>query len=247
MLGSTLEIEVLGDTHCHTYGIEYRPLHEWLSQGPGMVFPVKPPYLWTGAGVYAEFVIRGHTFQIEGDPFDEALWISPKDGQPHPAEMEEIRQHLEKFTPKTWSTILKDSFPWFSPYYAPDRVKPGDVLMTTAFLLLVLLYGLPDVHGFDLILKWFVFPIDFLTSFLIGLASSWFYHRKHRPTAMESHYIRCWWGFIGSVIAWPLCLIFRPSVAHLAFFTINWSAGLLLAFHVHRRLRKFQKPTQGLE
>lgn len=93
---STWEVQVYGDTYCEVYGIEYRPLYQCLSQLPGVVLPRKPYYLWTGIGVYAEFVLGGHTFQIEGDPWDDGLCIRPKDGLIHKEEVHAIREHLER-------------------------------------------------------------------------------------------------------------------------------------------------------
>lgn len=96
-----MKIDAQGGTQCQLYGFEYRPLCKCLGQLPGVVFPRKPPFFWTGSGVYAEFVLRGHTFQIEGDPFDDALWISPKDKLAHPEEVRDIHEHLERFISKT--------------------------------------------------------------------------------------------------------------------------------------------------
>jgi hypothetical protein len=97
LCSSPIKVQVYGDTNCQVYGIEYRPLYNCLSRLPGVIFPRKPNYFWTGSGVYTEFVLRGHEFQIEGDPFDDALWISPKDERAHPQEIEEIRKHIERF------------------------------------------------------------------------------------------------------------------------------------------------------
>lgn len=95
-LSPTREVQVYGDTHCEVYGIEYRPLYQCLLRLPGVVLPRKPHYLWTGLGVYAEFVLGGHTFQIEGDPWDGGLCISPQDGLSHKEEVYAIREHLKR-------------------------------------------------------------------------------------------------------------------------------------------------------
>ena len=95
-LSSPWELQVYGNTHCKVYGIKHRPLYRCLAGLPGVVLPRKPHYLWTGAGVYAEFVLGGNTFQIEGDPWDEGLWIVPKDAVEHAEEMQAIRDHLER-------------------------------------------------------------------------------------------------------------------------------------------------------
>lgn len=100
-LSATREVQVYGDTHCEVYGIEYRPLYQYLSRLPGAVLPRKPHYLWTGLGVYAEFVLGGHLFQIKGDPWDDGMLISPQDGLPHKEEMHAIREHLERYRTKS--------------------------------------------------------------------------------------------------------------------------------------------------
>ncbi|GEP46346.1 hypothetical protein [Brevifollis gellanilyticus] len=84
------------DTHGYIYGINYRPLYAHITRIPGVILPRRPHYLWTGSGTYAEFILNGHTIQIEGDPYEDALWISPKDGQPHPDEIRNICEHLEQ-------------------------------------------------------------------------------------------------------------------------------------------------------
>lgn len=100
LLAYPMKIEVYGDTNCQVYGIEYRPLYDCLSHLSDVVFPRKPPHFWTGSGIYAEFVLHGHVFQIESDPFDDALWISPKDKLAHPEEIRDIREHIERFVSK---------------------------------------------------------------------------------------------------------------------------------------------------
>ncbi len=96
LVTTPFEIQAFGNTHCKVYGLECRPLYQSLSQLPDVILPRKPHYLWTGSGVYAEFVFGGHTFQIEGDPWDEGLWIAPKDEVEHAEEMRAIREHLEQ-------------------------------------------------------------------------------------------------------------------------------------------------------
>ena len=85
-----------GNTRCRVEGVEYRRLYQVISLMPGVALPREPRYFWTGSGVYAEFVWKGHTFQIEGDLWDASLWIIPKDGQSHPDEIREILEHLER-------------------------------------------------------------------------------------------------------------------------------------------------------
>jgi hypothetical protein len=94
---SPLEIQVFGSTHCKVYGLEYRTLYQCLSQLPCVVLPRKPHYLWSGEGIYAEFILNGHTFQIEGDSWDGGLWIATKDELEHADEMRAIRKHVERW------------------------------------------------------------------------------------------------------------------------------------------------------
>jgi threonine dehydrogenase-like Zn-dependent dehydrogenase len=91
-----VKVEETNGANCRVTGLNYRSLHAALSQLPGAVFPTKPSFFWFGAGVYAEFTLQGSTFQIEADPFEDALWISTKDKLDHPEEIRTIREHLEK-------------------------------------------------------------------------------------------------------------------------------------------------------
>lgn len=95
-----MKIEEIGGKNCQAIGLNYRPLYERLTCLPGVFLPQEPSYFWTGAGIYAEFILNGHTFQIEADPFEDALWISPKDGHAHPEELRAIQEHLQKLSAK---------------------------------------------------------------------------------------------------------------------------------------------------
>ena len=39
---------------------------------------------------------------------------------------------------------------------------------------------------------------------------------------------------LGGLVSLPLCLIFRPSVAHLAFILFTFGLGPVVAFHSYR-------------
>jgi hypothetical protein len=97
LFNSPFELQVFGDSHCKVYGVEYEPLCECLSQLPCVVRQLKPRYLRMGAGTYAAFDFNGHMFEIEGDAWDEGLWIVPKDGVEHAEEMRMICGHLEQW------------------------------------------------------------------------------------------------------------------------------------------------------
>lgn len=91
-----VKVEMQSDACCRVEGLQHRPLHRCLAQLPGTSFDRKPRCFWTGSGVYAEFGFKGHVFVIEGDPWDDSLWICSKDELGHAEEMQEIREHLEK-------------------------------------------------------------------------------------------------------------------------------------------------------
>ncbi|WP_449068499.1 hypothetical protein [Prosthecobacter sp.] len=94
---SSPKVEVHGGTSCSVEGLEYRSLYRCLGRLPGVTFARKPRYFWTGSGVYAEFVFRGHAFLIESDSFDGALWICSKDELAHADEIRDIGEHIETF------------------------------------------------------------------------------------------------------------------------------------------------------
>lgn len=90
------KVEAFGDSHSKVYGLQHRLLYQCLAQLPGVVLPRTPRHFWSGSGVYAEFVLGGHVFQIEGDVWDDGLWVCAKDEQVHAEEMRVIREHLER-------------------------------------------------------------------------------------------------------------------------------------------------------
>jgi len=47
---------------------------------------------------HAEFRFHDLMFQVDdgGDICGDGLWITPKDGLPHPVELREIREHVER-------------------------------------------------------------------------------------------------------------------------------------------------------
>ncbi len=96
LLLTAVKVEDHGGTSCQVTGVDYRPLANCIAQIPGVVFPQKPSHLWSGLGVYTEFVLRGHMFQIEADPWDGSLWIAPKDDTRHPDELLNILEHVKK-------------------------------------------------------------------------------------------------------------------------------------------------------
>jgi hypothetical protein len=77
-------------------GITYRGLCRYLSELPDVVFTRRPRFFWSGEDVGADFTFRGLAFEIETDGWDGALWILAKDKEAHLAEMQELREHIER-------------------------------------------------------------------------------------------------------------------------------------------------------
>ena len=77
-----------------TYGYLCRA----VSGVSGVVFTQKRRFFWSASNVGAEFVFRGHAFEIETDQWDGALWILAKDKQKHEIEMKELRDAVERFS-----------------------------------------------------------------------------------------------------------------------------------------------------
>jgi hypothetical protein len=74
-----------------------------IAELPGVAFTQKPRLLGSGALPHAEFRFRDLMFQVDdgGDTGGDGLWITPKDGLPHPVELREIREHVERLVLQT--------------------------------------------------------------------------------------------------------------------------------------------------
>jgi len=77
-------------------GITRWQLCKHLAQIPGVVFIPRPSLIGSSARSIAEFTFREIQFQVDdgGDTGGDGLWIAPTDGSAHPAELREIREHL---------------------------------------------------------------------------------------------------------------------------------------------------------
>ncbi len=126
---------------------------------------------------------------------------------------------------------------WFS---TPTRIERGDVLFSAAVFLAALLWAPDSViqrMNTDWLLGFFLLPFTFFT----GVASSWIFYRDNDSNRLDPFYIRAWWSLLGGLIALPFCLLFRPSVAHLAFIAFTFGSGPVLAFHAYRRITKHKR------
>jgi hypothetical protein len=79
-------------------GVSKRRLCSYLSTLSGIVFTRKPRLIGSGAYPHAEFTFRSVDFKMDdgGDMGGDGLWFMAKDKLPHPAELRELRDHIEK-------------------------------------------------------------------------------------------------------------------------------------------------------
>jgi hypothetical protein len=75
--------------------IGFRELCRAVESVPGVAFTRRRRFFWSGEDVGAEFTFRGHSFVIETDGWDGALWIITKGGQRYPDEMQILRDAVE--------------------------------------------------------------------------------------------------------------------------------------------------------
>lgn len=79
-------------------GVSRGRLCRHILQVSGAVFTCRPRLLASGAKPIVEFGFRGVQFQVVdgGDTGRDGLWISANDELPHPAELSELREHLNR-------------------------------------------------------------------------------------------------------------------------------------------------------
>ncbi len=121
---------------------------------------------------------------------------------------------------------------WFS---TPKRVEVGDVALSTVVATAALLFcsdrWLASTH-----VTW---PLGLFLLPLFGFGgfvSAWLFYRRQPRSVTDPFYIRAWWSLIGGLVALPVCLLFRPVAAPLAFIAFTFGLGPVIGFHVYRRL-----------
>ena len=95
----TPKVKVYNPDHSFVVsGVTRWRLCGYISKLPGIVFTRKPWLLGSSAEPFGEFRFREIAFQVDdgGDMGGDGLWVSPQDGLPHPLELREIREHIEK-------------------------------------------------------------------------------------------------------------------------------------------------------
>ena len=79
-------------------GVTRWRLCKHISEIPGVVFTRRPWLLGTSAKPIGEFTFRDVDFKVDDgrDTGGDGLWVTAKDELPHPAELREIREHLNQ-------------------------------------------------------------------------------------------------------------------------------------------------------
>ncbi len=77
-------------------GTSYARLCRYLAQMSGVSFTLRRRFFWSCHDVAAEFTFRGHTFLVDTDQFDYALWILTTDRQSPLPEMQILREHIQQ-------------------------------------------------------------------------------------------------------------------------------------------------------
>ena len=73
-------------------------------------------FFWSAAYVGAEFTFKCHTFTINTDEWDGALWIITKDRLRHPDEMQFLRDAVEAageergLLANLWRSLITETF-----------------------------------------------------------------------------------------------------------------------------------------
>jgi len=77
-------------------GFSYGRLCKYVLQLPGVSFTRRRRFFWWSDSVGAQFTFGGHSFEIETDPWDGALWILPRGSGDHQDEFRKMREHFQK-------------------------------------------------------------------------------------------------------------------------------------------------------
>ena len=127
---------------------------------------------------------------------------------------------------------------------APKSLKIGDVALSVGVALAVLLLPSDNcLRGNEV--DWTMGLILFPVTLAAGLCSAWLYYRRHEITSIDPFSIRAWWSLISGLVALPVCLVFRPSVAPFAFAMLMFGAGPVAGFHIWCRITGCKRARPG--
>ena len=71
-------------------------LYQSIDSMSGVVFTDKRKFFLFSDNIHAEFTFEGHCFQIQPDPWENGLWVHPKDENGTYSEIDKVREWVEK-------------------------------------------------------------------------------------------------------------------------------------------------------
>ena len=120
---------------------------------------------------------------------------------------------------------------------APEGLKTRHVVAGVVLSLAVFLLP-PDSFFQGMNADWVAGLILFPVTLIVGFCSAWHYYGRHDTSSIDPFYLRAWWSLISGMVGLPVCLLFRPSVAALAFCFLTFGAGPVAGFHLSRRITR---------
>ena len=124
-----------------------------------------------------------------------------------------------------------------NPFVPPTQITTRDVALSSVILVALLLLA-PESKLRDTIIPWSHSLLLFPVFLLCGLFSAWLFYGRHPRNEIDPFYIRAWWCLGSGLVALPVCLIFRPAAAHLAFLALVFGLGPVIGFHLYRRFTR---------
>lgn len=79
-------------------GLKFTRLCRDIAGVPGVTFTDKRRFFWSSDSLQAAFSFKGHDFRIEPDPWDDALWVVPKDSEATYSEIQDVFHLLASST-----------------------------------------------------------------------------------------------------------------------------------------------------
>jgi hypothetical protein len=115
------------------------------------------------------------------------------------------------------------------------KLSRTEIFVSIVPLLAALLLG-PDKWFQTMNINWLLGLFLLPVFFGCGLLSAWLFYRKNESSAIDPFFVRSWMSLLGGLVALPICLVFRPSVADLAFIALNFGLGPILGFPHYRSI-----------
>ena len=77
------------------FGTSFTGVCRAVAECPGVAFTDRRHFFWSADDICAEFTFAGHTYTIEPDPWEDGIWVTPKDKKAHYPEIQQLKDHLE--------------------------------------------------------------------------------------------------------------------------------------------------------